>query len=968
MLRYSKTTMSVIALLAGQLSYPVFAQEVAAGNAGQAPTAEPVDTVVVTGSRVITNAASSPTPLTVVSADQLLTTTPATVADALNKLPVFQGSSTERTAGGASANTGGDFLNLRNFGAQRTLILLDGNRFAPSNANGSVDVSSLPLMLLQRVDVVTGGASAVYGSDAVTGVVNFILDKNFEGVKYEAQGGISKYGDGGSYKVGVAAGKSLFDDRGHFEMSVELYHQDEVYKRDRPGGEANWSSYGLGTAASPFVNIQQGRLNTESFGGKISCASCAANGMQFINNDQIGPFDAGVVPVPGGSVSEGGDGVYVHNTSATAATKNADAFARYSYKLTNDTAFWIQGSATQANVFNWFFPSQIDLGRQTTSFFVNNPYLPASQQALLCSQPLAGGGCSPSDTFNMQKWFDNEPGRATNSITRNLSVSLGLNGRVFDHYDWDFHFTHGTSRDTIIGVNNGNNQYLDASRDAVLYDGSVTCYNDTPAAIAKYGNLYPGCVPINPFGPTANSQEAYYYWSRDTSAVLTNTLDDVAASISGDVFKLPAGPVRVALSGEMRWLGYNINSDASPTALVNCTGLRLCGNGTGTQTLWDNNTLAAVDASENVWEFALETGIPVLKDLPLVEALNIDLAGRYTDYSVSGAVQTWKIGLDWQVNDSIRFRGTTSRDIRAPTLNDLYQPVQSVSSGYFDLLTNFAGTGTQVVTQGNPNLVPEVARTYTAGLVFTPTIAPGLLFSVDYYTITLRNAIGTVSGTNTQIQALCNNSGGTSPFCNLFVRPYGPGSPLYTNSVNYPTQVFSESLNAAFQSTEGVDYEVDYHFNLDKIHDGLPGAVNLRALVNVAPKLDSIQFPGANQTYNTAPKSHAAIFGDYTYNSWNFAAEWHYYGEANLNGLAVNPQVYARPVVPSFSTTDITITKTISFGEKANMQVFLSVQNIENANPPITIGNSANPGMGIPVEAGEDYMGRYFTVGVRGSF
>jgi outer membrane receptor protein involved in Fe transport len=384
--------------------------------------ADPVpmaEIVIVTGSRVISDAANSPTPLTVVSTAQLLATTPSNLSDALNKLPVFQGSSTQRTAGGASGNGGGDFLNLRNFGQQRTLVLLDGMRTPASNANGSVDVSSLPQMLMTRVDIVTGGASAVYGSDAITGVVNFILDKNFDGVKYEANAGISNYGDGASYKAGVAAGTGLFGGRGHIEGSVQYYHSDSVYKKNRPGGAQNWASYGLGTAASPITNIQQGRLNPESFGGRISCTNCAVNGYQFVADDVIGPFNIGTVPMAGGSVSSGGDGVYVHNTSAIAATRHAEFFTRFSYQLNGDTTFWIQGAATQASVFNWFFPSQIDNGRQTTKYFKNNPYLAADQQALLGNNGLSDA----SNIFNMQKWLDNQPGRATNSTTRTIPMA-----------------------------------------------------------------------------------------------------------------------------------------------------------------------------------------------------------------------------------------------------------------------------------------------------------------------------------------------------------------------------------------------------------------------------------------------------------------------------------------------------------------------------------------------------------------
>ncbi|MBA2588876.1 MAG: TonB-dependent receptor plug domain-containing protein, partial [Alphaproteobacteria bacterium] len=380
MLRDSKSTVSVIALLTSLFSAPVCAQQVAAAAPGNTP--ESVESIVVTGSRVITDVANSPTPLTVVSAEQLLATTPSNIGDALQKLPVFQGSSSQRNGSNAGVNGAGDFLNLRNFGQQRTLTLLDGMRYPPSNANGSVDVSTLPQMLLSRVDVVTGGASAVYGSDAITGVVNFILDKNFNGVKYEANGGLSDYGDGASYKVGIAAGTGLFGGRGHIEGSVQYYHADPVYKKARPGGAANYSSYGLGTAASPFVNIQQGRLNTESFGGKIACTACTVNGQQFIRDNVIGPFDPGAIQ-NNGSVSIGGDGVYVHNTEAIASQKQAEAFVRMSYNVDSDTTVWVQGSATQASVFNWFFPSQIDNGRQTEYYFKDNPFLSVADQTAL---------------------------------------------------------------------------------------------------------------------------------------------------------------------------------------------------------------------------------------------------------------------------------------------------------------------------------------------------------------------------------------------------------------------------------------------------------------------------------------------------------------------------------------------------------------------------------------------------------
>src|SRR6185312_12519230 len=539
-----------------------------------------------------------------------------------------------------------------------------------------------------------------------------------------------------------------------------------------------------------------------------------------------------------------------------------------------------------------------------------------------------------TNIFQMSEWINplqpqnaatENMTRRTNSTQRNLTFTTGLNGVVFQDYNWDVHYTHGEARDSVKGINNGNNQYHDAQQDAVIENGVIKCYNETAAAIALYGRLYPGCVPIDAFGPTGITKEAFNYWSRTTKFAMTNRMDDVAADITGNIFDLPAGPIRAALSGEMRWQDYVVKSDASPTQTVDCTGLRLCGN--SIQAYWDNNTLASVTASENVWEFSGEANIPILKDLPFVETLSSDIAGRYTDYSVSGAVQTWKIGLDWRVNEDIRLRGTTSVDIRAPTLNDLYQPSTSTSIGFFDLLTNF-GNGLESVAQGNPNLVPEVSRTYTAGIVYTPSYIAGLTVSADFYNINMKNAIGNISGSNVQIENLCNASGGTSPYCALYVRPF-PWS--NTTPANYPLYVLSENLNAAFQATEGEDYELDYSFDSADLYQGLVGLVNLRLFLNTQPKVDAIQFTGAQISHTTSQKGHAAILAGYTLNDWSVNYQLTWISDLHKNAFLQTPTYYAQERVPSFNTSDITVSKKINLSNNSAAQVYISVQNVFNA-------------------------------------
>jgi outer membrane receptor protein involved in Fe transport len=327
-------------------------------------------------------------------------------------------------------------------------------------------------------------------------------------------------------------------------------------------------------------------------------------------------------------------------------------------------------------------------------------------------------------------------------------------------------------------------------------------------------------------------------------------------------------------------------------------------------------------------------------------------------------VETWKIGLDWHVNDDIRFRGTTSVDIRAPTLNDLFSPQVSNSGPFLDPLTNYNPGGIQTVSGGNPNLVPESSRTYTGGIVLTPTWIPGLTMSADYYQIKLKNAITNISGSNTAIANLCIASGGTSPFCALYVRPFP-----YTNTTpaNYPTLLYSEKLNAAFNVTEGQDYEIDYGFDMADISD-LSGVVNLRALLNVAPVNTTSSFPGAPVNHTNQPKGHATFFGDYTLGNWSVDAQWHYFsGGSNVQVFGPGRTYYAQDRYGSFSTVDFTLTRRIDLGDGSATFAYFNVQNAFDSVPPYTVGSSGNPGSifgGIP--QGEDVMGRYFTIGIRG--
>jgi iron complex outermembrane receptor protein len=978
------------------LPHAALAQKVAA--------APGVESVVVTGSRVISDAANSPTPLTIVSTEELLATTPSDIPDGLNKLPIFQGSQSIGRPGDGSKNFSSNTLNLRNFGAERTLVLMDGHRATPSNADGTVDIDTLPQALISRVDVVTGGASAVYGSDAVTGVVNFVLNKKFDGFKAEINSGISNYADAMSYKFSAAGGTDLFGGRGHFEGAVEYRHRDPVNQSARPYGAsiqyAPDGEAGTGSVANPFNRIANAKRPNSTFGGLVqSCVPACATGslgivgpganlQQFVGTGVLGPFNPGV---PGatdaagnrtagtGNFNSGGDGAYSPYGQVFNGYHQASAFGRFSYDLADNVTWYVQGQGSEAYSFGWYFPQKIQPGaNQADIFYKNNPFLPLAAQTALGNngtnpvQVFANGAVTqPANTFQLGEFLvgnGQTETNATGSVNRVLSVQTGFDGTFLDgRFNWDVFYTHGENRLAVDLVNNQNLQNMYAAQDAVLTPaGTVACYAATQAATAaQYGN----CVPINPFGLNAVSQSAFKYVFQTTAFHQTNTLDDFGGAISGKVLDGWAGPITAAFSGEMRFNAYDVTSNVPSSTFVNCTGLRICN---PLLPSFAQSIIQPIHASQNVWELALETQIPVLKDIPLIQAFDINLAGRYTNYSVSGPVQTWKIGFNWNVIDSLRFRGTTSIDIRAPTLDDLFRPgtlVQNVFNGdlHFPAGSSFANYTTTYSSQGNPALVPEVSRTYTLGAVWTPDFIPGLTVSLDYFRLHLANAIGSIAPGNT-VQSLCEASGGTSVYCNNYQRPL-PFSDR--SAANQATRLFTFNLNTASTKTEGWDFESNYAWAMSDLVDGWNGSWNGRLLATYQPVINnSVLFPGAPFTRTTNSSTRVTLMLNYTLNDWTVGLQdtW-VSGFSQVAGpVTATINNWVNPHVNSFNRVDANISRNFEL-DGAGMTAYFVVENLLNAQPAYIPNGTI--GQLYPV-AGNGYavqspMGRYFTIGLKAS-
>ena len=957
----------------------------------------PSESIIVTGSRVISDAANSPTPVTMISARQLRDTTPANLADGLNKLPIFLGSQTIGRPGDGQGNFSSNVLNLRNSGTNRTLVLLDGHRASPSNADGTVDIDTLPQMLVSRVDVVTGGASAVYGSDAVTGVVNFVLDRKFTGLKIDANAGISTFGDAASYNVGMAGGTDLFGGRGHFEGSLEYRHRDPVNQSARPYGPASTfaAEAGTGTAANPFNSIANGRRPNSSFGGVIQgCVPACplAAGTQFAANGVLSPFNPGI---PGATdangnatagtsnLNSGGDGAYNPYGTLFNGYHQGTAFGRFSYDLANNVTFYVQAQGSEAYSFGWYFPQKIQPGAgQADLFYKNNAFLTQAVQAQLgnnganpLQNPTANPAAQPSNTFQLGEFLvgnGQTEENATGSVNRVLSVQAGLDGTFLNgRFNWGLFYTHAQNRLTVDLINNQNLQHMYAAQDAVpTPGGTVSCYAATQAATAA---AYANCVPINPFGPTAPSQGALNYVFQTTAFHQTNTLNDMGASVAGKVVDAWAGPITAALSAEMRFNAYDLTSNVPSSTLVDCTGLRLCN---AYLPLYSQAVLQPVHASNNVWEVAAEAAVPVIRNLPLIQAFDLNLAGRYTDYSVSGSVQTWKIGFNWNVVAALRFRGTTSIDIRAPTLDDLFRPATLLQNVFTDLHVPdpsksqtpnpqyYAGT-TTFSSQGNPKLVPEVARTYTVGAIWTPDFAPGLTMSLDYYRIHLANAIGSIAPSTT-IQSICEASGGASIYCANYQRPL----PFSDHSLaNFATKLITFNLNTASTQTEGWDFETNYGWQMSDLADGGKGAWNARLLATYQPVINkSVLFPGAPWTRVPDPGTRITAFLTYSLNDWSFGLQdtW-VSGFSQVAGpVTATINNWVNPHVNAWNQADVNITRNFTM-EGAEMAAYFVVQNMFNAQPAYVPNGTI--GQWYPVYTSgysvQSPMGRTFALGLR---
>jgi iron complex outermembrane receptor protein len=992
---FSRSGLAFIAL-AGISANGCFAQSSPATTAAEEPS---LDEVVVTGSRLATGFAT-PTPVTVVAAEELSAAVPNNIGEALSQLPSLAGSVQNSTSGQGSGNSqvnGQNLLNLRRLGSERTLVLLDGQRMGVTNVVGSVDINIIPQNLVRRVDVVTGGASASYGSDAVAGVVNFILDTTFEGLKFEANAGITDKSDTENGKMSVAFGKQL-NDRFRFVGAAEYFKMKGIKYGEITGRD--WFDRPRTTVANSAANVAAGqprwllldnvRSRYGSYGGTITqvvgtaanatanCADAACAALvtkQFQPDGSLIPFNVGSSAFGNNLYVSGGDGVAVNQPP----TPNADRYSAFLHgelELNDNVTFWAQGGY---NLSKTFIEAQVLQVQSATGqgnswrIFEDNAYLPTAIKNSLAAVPGL-------QSFYLTRYNRDMTFNTVEGDVEVMRFATGAKGRLGERLSWDAIVGYQDSHQDL-NIQTAVFRNLYAAADAVVHPttGQVVCrsqWYDTNGVFVPGGTgLDAGCAPLNLFGEGNVSQAANdFVIGLNTAAVdiKQTTADLNLRGDFGERIGLGAGPISFATGLNFRRLTASREVDPLSATYKDGTGLRGFPNQQGVYGGYTYYNPSPIDGTVNVKELYAELGVPLLKDLPLIQEFDTTLAGRVTDYSQSGVERMWKLGLNWKMADSLRMRGTISADTRAPNVIELFNTAQ-VSRGSATLPATgvpggFVSQNQQTVSIGNPNLAPERARTYTAGFVFSPGFLPGLQASIDWYKIQMTGAISEPGAIIDKCYA------GDQEFCSL-IKVNGQSITTTAGITATDFIVLTNQLvnEPADRQTSGIDVETAYRKALGT------GELNLRFTGSYLLKDydgdsgcaagslgQTFDFVGAIGNCGINPKIRARVSAKYDIGRFGIYMQERYIDKGVRNPNFVTGVDITTNDIPAFWYTDATLS--FNLGEwrgSEGGELYLNVTNIFDKEPPPTNSTGGRSWVEPTETELYDTLGRRYVLGAR---
>ena len=913
----------------------VFAQE----------SEEVVEKIQVTGSRIARTDLVATSPVNVFDEESLEISGFNDVASFLNELPSMGvpgavDTNTNFTLFSAGVNT----VNLRNLGANRTLVLVNGRRHIGANARTqSVDTGMIPFNMVERDEVVTGGASAVYGSEAMAGVINFILKDDYEGAEVNARYGDSTEGGGAERDINFTIGSAFAEDKGHALIYGGYSTTDAILATDRD------------ISAADVVN--------SSFGAK---GSFEVPGLGFITqDDNTGLWDKPFVNAEDGFNRNARRMVRI-------PTDRVQFNANLSYQVNDHVRVFSESAYADVSSSTSLEPTImgqfISVGNiPNVTVPLSNAFFPTElRDAIIAANAENADFDADSYDVTFRRRSAEVANRSLDAQRRTFRTVIGVDGYINDYWNYEAYYQWGSvSRDQ---VNSGVIQtlnFINALDTETLPDGTIQC------ADPLFRSL--GCVPVNIFGAGAMTGDALDFVTVNPQTTSRSEQQVFGITFDGIVFELPAGDVGVALGYEQRKERAQFNSDA----------LAQSGLTTG-------NTVPNVKGDYDVSEYFIETRIPLLADLPLAEYLGLEFAYRMSDYSTIGTADAYTVALDWQPTEDLKVRSSYSTAVRAPWIIELFDPGTETFRNFVDpcalggaggpsasgqpndvyseqsetVQANCAtipGTATLDpfaqnirsaggIAAGNPDLKEEEGETFAIGFVYSPSQIENLNFTIDYWDIQIDDAINSFTAQTTVDQCVRQASFPNNPFCSLIQRDPTTGLVLRINA---------QDINVASSTTTGVDFSADYTLDVG------PGQLNTRLVGTYVSEDEFTPFDGGEVVDSLgeigSPEWKANLNLTYTWEDLTVAWSTRF-----IDGVNVENDQLDFGTIGSYAYHDLQARYVLADGQ---YEVFIGVDNIFDKEPPVL-------GQGIPGDVTGtntaadvyDAIRTYWYVGVEASF
>ncbi|WP_018277281.1 TonB-dependent receptor [Teredinibacter turnerae] len=958
------------------------------GAIAQEQSAELTEEVLVTGSRIYQPGLDSVTPVQVLNAADLDLGAEVNIGDAINQLPAAGTPLFNRTNSNFDiSNSGVVNINLRDLASERTLVLVNGRRFvAGVPGTSAVDLNAIPSAMIQRVEITTGGNSAVYGSDAVAGVVNFVTKKNFEGVEFSSRYEVTGEGDGEEYDFGLMMGSNFSDEKGNATVFFGYTDQGAVYSRDRERTaiDATYPDDAVFGHEFPFYSSYppQGRFIIVDDEGQATQYFTYRPG----NDTPVGEFDTNGA----GGIADG------FNRSAyrliAIPTERFLLATNTRYDFNDSVSGFIEGTYTTTktaselepfpfnseDIFGSYNNGGIPLQYENSADdMITHPYMP---QNIYDAATASGAQGLPF----VRRLSEFGP-RGSKNERQTFRTVFGLEGQFADDtWRWDVSYNYGQT--TQAQVSEGQVD-ITAMRYALISEenpdnpGEIRCVDATARDF--------GCVPINVFGFNSISPEAIAYISADQSRNATVKQKVFQANIAGTLFELPMGDFSVATGIESRSESSEARNDALTVRGLN-----------------SSNASPNVQGQFDVNEVYAEVSIPLLKDT-LVQSASLGLAGRASDYSTVGTTSTYEGKLDIKINDNILLRGSAAQAVRAPGVDELYDPgtqtfsqvndpcagVTANSQGVVDdncrsipeIAARIADSptgefelsqpelqGTTGFLGGNPELFEETANTYTFGFVHTPTYLPNSLtasVSVDYWDIQVEDAIFTITQDN--VLDLCYGSASfpNNQFCDQIKRY--PSNHPFRGALD---EVNSGAANVGEISTSGIDVAIDLDYDLQTAFS-VPGAISWNLAYTNLNKYKVVNVKGE------APDNERGEIGNaknkfvstMRYKLEDLTVQWQmrYIGKSRIEDKNFDAEDCAELecYTDAITYSDLQVRYTLRDIMSGKIELFAGVENMFDQDPPIISSGLADSDTGTETAAGVyDAIGRSFYAGFKAKF